>query len=226
MRADRLSARIAVLDRHGRLQDDRPGIELGRHEVHGGARHLDAMRPRLKLGVEPRKGRQQRRVHVQDRIRERLDEGRRDQPHVAGQTHQLDAVGAQHRRRWRDRRPRARRDPSATRPRSGCRLPARARGRGAGAARDDDGDGRIEPAGGDRRRRSPACCCRGPRSGRRDDAARGHGWSRLVAVTDGRDRRPRCGRRRGRRSRRRRAAPRADGRRRRARRRRAGPCPC
>ncbi len=44
---------------NGRLRHNRPCVEFGRDQVHGGAGHLDAVGPGLTLGVDAGKGRQQ-----------------------------------------------------------------------------------------------------------------------------------------------------------------------
>ena len=66
--------RIVVQHRNGRLQDDRPAVQLGRHEVHGRAADADAILERLPLRVKAGKRRQQRRVDVQHPIGERREQ--------------------------------------------------------------------------------------------------------------------------------------------------------
>ena len=63
--------------------------------MHRGAGHADAVLERLPLRVEPGKRRQQRRVDVEDRGSGNAVEQRRaEQPHEAGEAHQLDAARA------------------------------------------------------------------------------------------------------------------------------------
>ena len=68
MRAARVVFGIAVEHRHGALDDDRAGVELRGHEMHGDAAHLHAVRERLLLGVKPGKRRQERRMDVDDGV--------------------------------------------------------------------------------------------------------------------------------------------------------------
>ena len=222
MRADKRLRGVALLDRHRRLHHDRAGVELRGHEVHRRARDLDAVRPRLVLGVESGEGRQQRRMHVQDRVGEGLDEGRRRSAACSRRGRPARRRVRAARRRWRDRTPRASRGPWPRRRRWECRRRRRAR---APALRSGSRRRRRWWRRAARRRsprRSPACCCRDPRSGCRDGA----GQPRLSRCSGPCDRRRRCGRQWTRRSRRPRAARTAGDRRRRARRPPADPCPC
>ena len=68
---------IGIEDRDGSLQDDRAAVQLLIHEVDRAAGNLDAMRPRLILGIETRKGGQQRRMDVENAIRRILERNTR-----------------------------------------------------------------------------------------------------------------------------------------------------
>ena len=83
--------RVIVLDRHHRLQNNRPGIETLVHEMHRAARKFRAVFERLPLRFESRKRRQQRRMNVQDAVRKRANEIWRKQSHVPGQADELNA---------------------------------------------------------------------------------------------------------------------------------------
>ena len=85
IRADSVSTRVVVPHRDRRLQHDRPAVELAGHEVHGRAADLHAVLERLPLRVDAGERRQQRRMDVQDRVRERLEQRRADQAHEAGE---------------------------------------------------------------------------------------------------------------------------------------------
>ena len=67
------SPRCRRQDRHSALNDDRTCVEVRRDEVHGHAARLDAVIERLLLRVKTGKRRQQRRVDVENRVRERVD---------------------------------------------------------------------------------------------------------------------------------------------------------
>jgi hypothetical protein len=87
--------RVAVAHRHRRLRDDRPGVGPGVDEVHRAAGHGHAVGERLRGRVEPRKGRRERGVNVNDPPRERREQRRRHQAQKARQHHELGAGGAQ-----------------------------------------------------------------------------------------------------------------------------------
>ena len=70
IRADERVDRVVLEHRHRRLQDDRTVVELACHEVHGRAGDADAVLERLPLRVEAGKRRQQRRMDVEDAMRE------------------------------------------------------------------------------------------------------------------------------------------------------------
>ena len=136
--------------RHRRLQDDRPAIEPGGHEVHRRAAHAHAVRERLRLGIEAGKRRQQRRMDVQDPIGKGVEQRRADQPHEAGETDQPDVVRLQ--------RLRQRLIVGVTRARGRAAAPscasmpasrARSRPAASGTIRDHHRDRGIERAPGD-----------------------------------------------------------------------------
>src|SRR5438105_11612613 len=54
--------------RDGRLDDDRPAVELGRHEMHRAAVHLHPRRERTCGGIETGERRKQRRMDVQHAV--------------------------------------------------------------------------------------------------------------------------------------------------------------
>ena len=89
------SAGSGVGQLDGALEDHRSGVDAAVDEVHGDAEHLDPVVDGLLDRLQPRERRQQRRVHVDDRVRERCQELRAEQLHVAGEHHQLDAALAQ-----------------------------------------------------------------------------------------------------------------------------------
>ena len=79
---------VVVEHRHGALHDDGARVEFLGDQVHGHAAHLAPCVERLALGVEAGKRRQQRRVDVQDRVGERVEQRLARPPHEAGQAHQ------------------------------------------------------------------------------------------------------------------------------------------
>ena len=87
--------RVIVEQRHGGLQDDRTVVQLGGHEMHGGARDSHAMVERLPLRVESGECRQEGGVDVQNAVREGLDQRGTHQAHETGQADQIDASGAE-----------------------------------------------------------------------------------------------------------------------------------
>ena len=84
-------ARITIEHRDGTLQDDRPAVELERHDMNGHAAYLDPMLNCLVLCVHPGKCRQQRRMNIEDRVWKSLEELGTDEPHVTGQVYQSNA---------------------------------------------------------------------------------------------------------------------------------------
>ncbi len=148
--------RVVVEDGHRALQHDRPGVAPRVHQVHRAPRDLDAVRPRLPLGVEAGEARQQRRVDVDDALREARDERRREQPHVAGEADPLAPAPPRSPRRRDARAPRA---PG---PCPGWRRPgSRARGRARARARRADWRPRARSRPGPRRGRTPRPARRG-----------------------------------------------------------------
>ena len=75
--------RVLVFDRDEGLHDDRAGVEIFVHEVHGAAGKFHAVFEGLALRFEAGKGGQQRGMNIQDAIRKGGDEIRREQAHVA-----------------------------------------------------------------------------------------------------------------------------------------------
>ena len=143
---------------HRRLHHDRAASSSRGHEVHGRAGDLHAVLERLALRVDAGERRQQRRVDVEDRVRERVEERRADQPHEAGEADERDAARAQ---LVRDR---ARRTSSRDGERAVIddeRLDARPPRHASSPAalapvRDDDGD--RAPRAGRRRSASMSAC--------------------------------------------------------------------
>ncbi len=88
---------VCVRHLDGALQDDGAVIELLVDEVHRAAGELGAVRQRLRLGVEPWKGWQQRWMDVQDAMRECGNEAGAEQAHVAGKTDEVDTMLAKSR---------------------------------------------------------------------------------------------------------------------------------
>ena len=136
--------RVLVVDGHRGLPDDRAGVEIGRDNVNSRATDLDAMRPRLALSFEAWERREQRRMHIQDGVRECFDKLRTEEAHEACQAHEADiastqlahegaiVIGSQ---RVSTMIEVARLDPGSTRP----LQPRRIR-----SIRDDDRDGGIQ----------------------------------------------------------------------------------
>jgi hypothetical protein len=79
-----------------RLKHDRPGVHPRVDEVHGdsGDGHLGFQSPALRK--EPAKGREERRMHVEDRDSEAFDHVRAEKPHEPAQGHEIGAVLARH----------------------------------------------------------------------------------------------------------------------------------
>src|SRR4051812_25979913 len=73
------------------LEDDRAGVDALVDEMDGHARDLDAGLQRLLDGVDACEGRQQRRVDIDDRVREARNEAGRQQLHKPRQHDQLGA---------------------------------------------------------------------------------------------------------------------------------------
>ena len=83
---------VRILDRHCALEDDDAVIHALVDEMNRAAGDFGAVAERLLLRVEPREGRKQRGVNVQDAVREALDKGRRKDAHVAGEDDEVDPV--------------------------------------------------------------------------------------------------------------------------------------
>ncbi len=89
--------RIILQHRHRALRDDWTTIKRLVNEVDRASTHLHAMLERLSLRIESRKRRQQTRMNVEYPPPERLDETRRQEPHVSRQTNEIDLMLAQNR---------------------------------------------------------------------------------------------------------------------------------
>ena len=74
------------------LGDDRAGVDALVDEVHGHARDLDAVGHGLLDGADAGEGREERRVDVDDALREAREERRVEELHVAGEHDELDAA--------------------------------------------------------------------------------------------------------------------------------------
>ena len=117
---------------------------VGVDQVHGHAGDPDAVASASAIAVRAGKGGQQRRVHVEDPPGEPVDETRREDPHVARQHDQLDAVRAPGTRRSsvlvggderRDRGPLGALQPGRVRPGSRPRRRPRCRAASISACR-------------------------------------------------------------------------------------------
>lgn len=80
---------VARQHRHHGLRQNRSVVELGRHLVHRGARHLAPHVDGALVGIEAGKSRQQRRVDVDQPARIVLHKAGREDTHEARQHHQL-----------------------------------------------------------------------------------------------------------------------------------------
>ena len=85
-----------IADRRHRLDDDRPGVDLGPGEMHRAAGEAAAGGEHTLMGLEAREGRQQGRMDVDHPVRPVLEERRRQDPHEACVADEVDAVGMQH----------------------------------------------------------------------------------------------------------------------------------
>src|SRR3954454_601703 len=83
--------RIRKLERP--LEDDRAAVDPLVDEMHGNSGNLHAVVDRLLDRANSRESRQQRRVHVDDLVREAPDEDRRQQFHEAREHHELSVLG-------------------------------------------------------------------------------------------------------------------------------------
>jgi hypothetical protein len=137
---------VALQHRHGALNDDRAGVELGGHEVHGDATHLHTVRERLPLRVQSGERGKQRGVDVHDCVGERRDEPGAYTSHEPRQADHVHVVRAElvHQRAIVvvARRPPAMvEDGGLDAGQAGAIEPA-----GPGHVRDHDGDRRLEAA--------------------------------------------------------------------------------
>ena len=88
--------RIAGKDRHGRLGDDRAGIEFRHHEMHRAAVEKHAFRERPLVGVGAPEKREEGRVDVEHpALPSRSTKPGRQNPHEAGKADEVDAAPAQ-----------------------------------------------------------------------------------------------------------------------------------
>lgn len=81
---------VAWRNRHRFLEENRAVIDAGIHEVDGHAGDFGSPGQRVANGMRAGKGRQQRRVNVQDAPGKMLDEHRRENAHEPGQADELD----------------------------------------------------------------------------------------------------------------------------------------
>ena len=89
--------RLVIALEHGDalLGDDRPAVECRVHEVDGDAGDGDAGAQRVAHGVEPRKGRQQRGVDIEDPAAEPSQDFGADEPQVAGEHDRVQVEGGE-----------------------------------------------------------------------------------------------------------------------------------
>src|SRR5579862_158141 len=80
---------------HCLLHDDRTVIEFFIHKMHRATRNLHTVCERLLLGFQSGERGQQRRMDVENPMRELTHEPRREQPHIAGKANQIDLVTLQ-----------------------------------------------------------------------------------------------------------------------------------
>ena len=78
--------------RHGGLQDDRAGVEIGGDEMNGGAADLRAVVDGLPLRVDARKRGQERRVDVDHAVGKRREETRAQETHETREADERDVV--------------------------------------------------------------------------------------------------------------------------------------
>ncbi len=87
---------VIVPDWNRRLHDNRPRVELGAHEVDGGARYTHAVLEGLALGVKTGERRKKRRVDIQNPVGKRMEERWPDDAHVPRKADEIDAARAEH----------------------------------------------------------------------------------------------------------------------------------
>ena len=83
---------IVAVHRHDRLRDDRPGIDLVAHEMHGAAGKPDAGGERLPLRMKSGEGRQQRGMDIDEPIAPSRDKRAVEDAHISGQRDESDAA--------------------------------------------------------------------------------------------------------------------------------------
>ena len=83
---------IAIQHRHTALGNDRAVVEHRRDEMHGAAMGAHPCGNRLRMGVQTRKSRQQRRMNVDHAPGIPLDESRREHAHEACKQHIIGLV--------------------------------------------------------------------------------------------------------------------------------------
>ena len=84
--------RVVRQDRHRRLNDDRPAVDLRPHVVNRAAGDAYAGLDGPGMRIQPLERRQQRGVDVDQPIAPTVDEFRREHAHEAGEADQLDAA--------------------------------------------------------------------------------------------------------------------------------------
>ena len=84
--------RVVRQDRHRCLDDDRPAVDLGSHEVNRAAGDAHAGLDGPRMGVEPLERGQQRGVDVDQPIAPAAHKFRREDAHEAGEADQLDTA--------------------------------------------------------------------------------------------------------------------------------------
>ena len=94
-RSQDLTGILGVRQLQRPLQDHRPRVDPAVDEVHSDAEDLHPVVKGLLDRLQSRERRQQRRVHVDDRVGERRQELRAEQLHVSGEHDQLDIAFAQ-----------------------------------------------------------------------------------------------------------------------------------
>jgi hypothetical protein len=93
---DAVGKRVGVVgfqNGNSALQEDDAVVEMLVNEVDGAAGDFDAIFEGLGLRVEAGKRGQQRRMDVEDAVGKRVNEFRREQPHVAGENDEVDGMG-------------------------------------------------------------------------------------------------------------------------------------
>jgi len=87
--------RVSSQHRYGTLNNDRAAIEFGRDEVNGDTAHFHPVLDRLLLRIKSGECGQQRRMNVEDTVRERFDQRLADQTHESRKTHQTNVARLQ-----------------------------------------------------------------------------------------------------------------------------------